>query len=184
MEQQLVKYAHKSFFYFGDHMRFTVLSIVFIVVIVLVAGAFIGQRPVNLTGASLTYPSLSGYCRQTVDPVTGVGAFVCDSSRQVVSVVEGSLRKPGQVPLFVRSGGSTFMTFNPQRRCGDFACDQASPPLIYSRLPYSRAPSLGMFSQKRWCNRDPDRCFVFAPEQSYRLVYLQGSPYNWRRAFG
>lgn len=163
-------------------MKFTTHSIMFIVFVVLITGILVGNKPVNLTGASITYPSLTGYCRQTVDPFTGVGSFMCDSATQVTSVSEGSLRKPGQLPLFLRSGGSTYMIFNPQRRCSSVACDLAYPPLVYTRMAYSQPPSYGMFSTERWCERDPGRCQV-TTEQTYKKVYLQGSPYNYRRSY-
>jgi len=67
-------------------MKFTTYSIMFIVLVVLITGILVGNKPVNLTGASITYPSLTGYCRQTVDPFTGVGSFMCDSATQVTII--------------------------------------------------------------------------------------------------
>ena len=167
-------------------------AIAIMVLIVLAAVAFVGNT--SITGAAITYPSLRGqsaYCRQTVDPWTGIGAFVCDSPTPVISVSEGSLRKPGQIPLLYRSGGSTFLIFNPQRRCSSVTCDLGFRELTYTRLPYSRAPSYGLFSTSRWCARDPDRCFnsaqsagsTFVQEKKVTFVYPQGSPYNWRRTY-
>lgn len=172
------------------------LSIAIIVGIVVVAVLLTGGN--SITGAAISYPTLTGeslYCRQTVDPFTGVGSFMCDSPTQRISISEGSLRKPGQIPLFYRAGGSTIMIYNPQRRCSSVACDLAFPKLIYTKLPYSRAPyyvgSYGTFSRERWCARDPDRCFnsaqsagsTFVQEKQVKFVYLQGSPYNWRRTY-
>ena len=166
-------------------MKSSVLTIAVIVGIVLFTFLLVGEFPTNLTGAVLSYPSLEGkYCRQTVDPFTGIGAVVCDSSTQVTSVAEGSLRKPGQIPLLSRYGGSTYLTFNQQRRCSYFNCDLAYPILTYTRLPYSRAPSFGLFSRERWCNRDPDRCTEIIEETPVKFLYLQGSPYNYRQPLG
>jgi len=147
-----------------------------IVGIVLLVGLVIPQG--GITGAAITNPAISGYCRQTVDPYTGVGSFMCDSRTQVLSVSEGSVTGS---PLFLRSGGSTYMFHNPQRRCSWVNCDLGMPTRSFTRLSYTPPTYSGLFSVSRWCARDPDRCNVIQQETGY-INYNGPSPAGryWR----